>query len=225
MKNMAIQEKIIEYGSWINIIESQLKVFNHESCHKIYLYLRIQGKVTAATLIKKLNYSRGTVHTALNLLQDAQYIKKGKDPKIKDKRNNVYYYAIDKDLSIIDDQDFLRYVSANNKLEIYLEWLKNSIKISTTMIEFIYQFALAAKIENLKEKNPEDEIISSKAKSEPKQAIITYSELGSLENQEKVAGKIIEFLESLKEDFIMRKSHKEPIVNPTLLSLFYIPIS
>ncbi|MFX0123500.1 MAG: hypothetical protein ACFFAE_07645 [Candidatus Hodarchaeota archaeon] len=220
---MAYHKQNKDYEKWLNIIESQLKVFNYVSCQKIFIYLRIYGKKTAADLMDALNYSRGAIYTALNLLQEAQYIKKEEDPDIEDKRKNVFFYAIDKDFLIVDDKKFLDYVIAHDKVDSYLKWLKNSVKMSTSMIDVTYQFAITSKIEKIKQLKLSDQD-DSLLEPVTNQSIITFSELGSITNQKEIVARILNFVKKLEKDFKISKSSKNPINNPTLISLFYIPL-
>lgn len=212
-----------EYEKWIDIINSQLKVFSHVSCQRIFVYLRICGKKTAADLMDYLKYSRAAIYTAVNLLLEAQYIKKERDPTIKDKRKNVYYYAIEKDFVIIDDENFVNYVIKRNKLKIYLKWLKNSVKMSTSMIDEIYKVVISSKIARLKQLEKNDGFETSLSPDE-KKSIITYSEIGSITNQQTIVAKILDFLKELENDFTISEPSKNSITNPALFSLFYIPL-
>ncbi len=211
------------YESWLNIIESQLKVFNYVSCQRIFIHLRLCGKKSADELMNNLNYSRGAIHTALNLLLDAEYIKKVKDPNVKDKRTNVYYYAIDKDFSLIDEKEFVNYVIKRNKLDLYLKWLKKSVKMSTSMINEIYQIAISAKTKEFNNSNTMKQY-EIPLESNIKRSIISFSVMGSITNQNKVISRIMDFLTEIENEIKLTDSSEDPIPNPTLVSLFYIPV-
>ncbi|WP_455142869.1 hypothetical protein [Candidatus Hodarchaeum mangrovi] len=211
-----------EYEKWIDIIDNQLKVFNHVSCQRIFIYLRISGKKTATDLMSYLKYSRGAIYTALNYLLEAQYIKKEEDPNIQDKRKNVFYYAIDKDFKIIGDTNFVNYVIKRDKLNLYLKWLKKSVIMSTSMIDEIYDMVIDSKISKIKEaENLESTRLP--LDSDIKKSIVTYSVLGSVNNHKETIEKILTFLTKLEHDFVISESSKKPISNPTLFSLYYIP--
>ena len=62
-------------------------------------------------------------------------------------------------------------------------------------------------------------------KSEGNKSIIIYSEIGSISDQEKVQAKVFHFLQELEKEFTLTEYSKDPILNPTLFSLFYIPIT
>ena len=94
--------------------------------------------------------------------------------------------------------------------------------MSTSMIDEIYEVVIHSKITKIKEveKLERTELTLG---SDIKKSIVTYSVLGSVNDPKETVDKILAFLKSLENDIMISESSIEPINNPTLFALYYIP--
>ncbi|MFW9993293.1 MAG: hypothetical protein ACFFD4_14715 [Candidatus Odinarchaeota archaeon] len=212
---MASDEKIQYYEETFQKMEKRLKIFSYLSCQEIYTYLLIFGKMTAKNLLEKLDFSRGTIFKALSILYEAKLVEKGEDPEILDKRQNTYYYAKKFDIEILGGPDFLDYAIKTGKLDIYKEYVRNALTISTAMIKIAERIPLERSLKKM-----ESGELSSECSG--KGQTIHYIEVNSIPDQKRLIEKIrecvSEFESQIKEQ---ERDFKEPLKNPVAFMLYF----
>ncbi|MHA2365502.1 MAG: hypothetical protein ACXAC7_16215 [Candidatus Hodarchaeales archaeon] len=215
---MSIRDKKNYYSELVIKMEKQLKIFSHESCQAIYTQLLIFGKMTHTQILEKLNFSRGTIFNALLLLQEADFVGKGVDTAIKDKRKNSYYYAKDDDIEFDVGKEFLDYLITHNKVEIYKKYLRNSYSLNSGLIKY------AISIQNEKTiKNFENRDIKhlKKGKKSPN---IHYYDVGSLKNHDKLIESIKKCIQEFEDELDKRIDPTKPLEHPVVFSLLFVPL-
>ncbi|MHA2295062.1 MAG: MarR family transcriptional regulator [Candidatus Hodarchaeales archaeon] len=216
---MIKDEKAEYYNEIIDKMEKRIQIFVHESCQVIYTYLNIYGKMTSKDLLEKLEFSRGTIFSSLKLLQDAGFVEKGINPKIKDERQNKFYYAKIFDIEIHMDHDFLNYIMKSDRLDVYKEYLKHATTITTGMIKTAEMIPVKRTLEKIESgKLP-------KKRTEDKLPIIHYIEINTMTDRKKLVEKINECIKESEEQIKKEeRDFKEPLENPVAFSIFFIPL-
>ncbi|MFX1252878.1 MAG: hypothetical protein ACFFCZ_14825 [Promethearchaeota archaeon] len=167
----------------------------------------------------KLDFSRGTIFKSLLMLQEAGFVEKGVNPTIKDKRKNAFYFAQSEDVELMMNHEFREYIHKAGKSDIYKEWLKNSLTISTTMIKTAYQVSIEPLLKKIQTETLNEE------ETKEKEYIITYNDLNSISDRNKLIEKIKEcikeFEEQIKEE---KRDYKKPLNKPVAFAIYYIPL-
>jgi predicted transcriptional regulator len=218
---MKIKDRAHYYEETIKMMEKQLQVFVHESCQVIHTYLTIFGKMTHKDLIDRLEFSRGTIFQSLLLLQEAGFVEKGIDSSIKDKRKNAFYYSTGDDIEVLMEKEFLEYIIKAGKLDVYKNWVKNSLIISTSMLRTAYRISIQPLLEKIEKKS------KSQVKSKEREAeyIIKYMEIDSIANRDELIKKIESCIEEFERQIKGReRDYKEPLENPVAFSIFFAPL-
>ena len=218
---MKSKDKAHYYEETIRMMEKQLKVFVHESCQVIHTYLTIFGKMTHNDLMDRLEFSRGTIFQSLLLLQEAGLVEKGIDPSIEDKRKNVFYYSTGADIEVLMERGFLNYIIKAGKLDVYKNWVKNSLIISTSMLRTAYRISIQPLLEKIEKKSKSQ----LKSKEREGEYIIKYTEIDSIANREGLIKKIESCIEEFERQIKgTERDYKEPLENPVAFSIFFAPL-
>jgi len=196
-------------------MEMQLQVFAQESCQVIHTYLTIFGKMTPNALMEKLDYSRGTIFKSLLHLQEAGYAKKEVDEKIADKRKNIYYVAMKESIDLKGSADFIEYLIAQDKLDVFTEWLKRSQTLVATMIKTVHQISIKEMIDKLEKRD------TNFKESEVKKFSIQFAEVTSIKDQEKLVKMMNECITEFENQMVKREDYEKPLSNPVAFSLFF----
>lgn len=218
---MVSKDKSHYYEETIRMMEKQLQVFVHESCQVIHTYLTIFGKMTHNDLIDRLEFSRGTIFQSLLLLQEAGLVEKGIDPSIEDKRKNVFYYSTGADIEVLMNNSFLKYIMKAGKLDVYKNWVKNSLIISTSMLKTAYRISIQPLLEKIEKKS------RSQVRSKEREGkyIIKYTEIDSIASQDKLIKKIESCIKEFEEQIKGKeRDYKEPLEDPVAFSIFFVPL-
>ena len=218
---MKTKEKAHYYEETIRMMEKQLQVFVHESCQVIHTYLTIFGKMTHNDLIERLEFSRGTIFQSLLLLQEAGFVEKGIDPSIKDKRKNAFYYSTGDDIEVLMEKEFLEYIIKAGKIDVYKNWVKNSLTISTSMLRTAYRISIQPLLEKIEKKS----LSQVRSREREGEYIIKYTEINSIANRKELIKKIESCIKEFEEQIKGKeRDYKEPLEDPVAFSIYFVPL-